>query len=163
VSTLSVLAVKNEQEAEQILGTLKTLQQQNFIKVDDAAIVTRKPDGKAKIKQAHDLVGAGALGGAFWGLLLGMLFFVPLLGAAIGAGIGAASGKMADLGISDDFIKQVSSQIQPGQAALFLLTREAVMDRVTDALKQYKFQLLRTSLSKEDEAKLRETLSLAHA
>ena len=160
MSTLSVLAFHSEIEANQVLEELKKLQDQNLIKVEDAAIVTRDQSGKPKIKQARNLVGAGALGGAFWGLLLGLLFAVPLLGMAVGAGLGAMGGKMADLGINEDFIKQVSSQIQPGQAALFLLTREAVMDKVTPVLKQYKFQVLHTSLSNEEEAKLREALGM---
>jgi uncharacterized membrane protein len=67
---------------------------------------------------------------------------------------------MSELGIDDDFIKQVNNEIQPGQAALFLLTREAVIDKVKDALTGYHCKLLHTSLSKEDEARLRETLGV---
>jgi uncharacterized membrane protein len=160
MSTLSVLVFQNETEANQVLDEMKVLQEQNLIKVEDAAIVTRDQNGRPKIKQAHNLVGAGALGGAFWGLLLGLLFAMPLVGMAVGAGLGAMSGKMKDLGISDDFIKQVGNQIQPGQAALFLLAREAVMDKVAPALKQYNFQILHTSLSSEDESKLREALGM---
>lgn len=161
MSTLSVLVFPQETEAERFLGTLKSLQQQHLINVDDAALVTRRADGRPKIRQAHDLVSMGALGGAFWGLLIGLLFFAPLVGAALGAGIGALTGKMTDIGIDDNFIKQVSTQIQPGQAAVFLYTHGAVMDKVADAVKSYNCQLIHTSLSKEDEAKLRETLGLA--
>lgn len=160
MSTLSVVLFEQEPEAERFLGTLKGLQEQNLIQVDDAAVVTRKPDGNPKIHQAHELVGAGALGGAFWGLLFGLLFFIPLIGAAVGAGMGALMGKMADMGIDDDFMKQVSSQLQPGQAALFLYTHGTVMDKVADAVKPYHCKLIHTSLSKENEAKLRESLGL---
>ncbi|HEY4389348.1 MAG TPA: DUF1269 domain-containing protein, partial [Ktedonobacteraceae bacterium] len=98
------------------------------------------------------------LGGAFWGLLVGLLFFVPLLGAAVGAGVGALSGKIADLGIDDDFIKQVGNSIQPGESALFLLTHDAVADKVLPELEHYHFQVIQTSLSTQDEATLRDTL-----
>lgn len=161
MSTLSVVLFEQEPEAERFLGTLKGLQEQHLIQVDDAAIVTRKPNGNPQIRQAHDLVGAGALGGAFWGLLFGLLFFIPLIGAAVGAGMGALMGKMGDMGIDDDFMKQVSSQLQPGQAALFLYTHGAVMDKVADAVRPYHCKLIHTSLSKENEAKLRESLGLA--
>lgn len=161
MSTLSVLAFQQEGQAQQVLNTLRQLQEQNLIQVDDAAIFTRKPDGKPTIKQANDLVGTGALGGAFWGMLLGILFFIPLIGAAVGAAAGALGGKMADYGISDDLIKQVGATVQPGQAALFLLTQNAVIDRVVDALKGYQFQLIRTSLSKEQETNLREMVGQA--
>ncbi len=160
MSNLFVLKVPDELTAERMVGTLKRLQDQQLIKVDDAAIVTRRPDGKPKVRQMHDLVGAGALGGAFWGLLIGLLFFVPLFGAAIGAATGALIGKFSDVGINDDFIKQVGSSIQPGESALFLLVRDAVADKVLPELKQYKFELIQTSLSAKDEATLRETLGL---
>lgn len=161
MSTLTVLAFQNEQEAEQMLGILKNLQARNLIKVEDAALLTRTIDGKPKIRQANDLVGAGALGGAFWGLLMGLLFFIPLIGIAIGTGMGALFGKMADICIDDDFIERVSHEIQPGKAAVFILTREAeVMDKATEALIPYHYTMIHTSFSKEDEAHLRETLGL---
>ena len=161
MSNLFVLKCADEMTAQQILGTLKSLQDQQLIKIDDAAIITRRMDGKTKVKQANDLVGAGALGGAFWGMLIGLLFFMPLLGAAVGAASGALAGKMRDIGIDDNFIKQVGSSIQPGESALFLLVNEAVADKVMPELKQYKFQLIQTSLSKEDEEKLHEMLGAA--
>ncbi|MFL5628110.1 MAG: DUF1269 domain-containing protein [Ktedonobacteraceae bacterium] len=160
MSQLFVLKFADEATPQQVVGTLKSLQDQQLIKVDDAAIVTRRPDGKTKVKQSNDLVGAGALGGAFWGMLIGLLFFMPFLGAAIGAGAGALAGKFSDIGIDDNFIKQVGSSIQPGESALFLLVRDAVADKVIPQLRQYKFQLIQTSLSNEDEAKLRETLGV---
>ena len=158
---LFVLKFADETTAQQVLGTLKNLQDRKLIKVDDAAIVTLRPDGKPKIQQMHNLVGAGALGGAFWGMLIGLLFFMPLLGAAVGAASGALAGKIRDIGIDDNFIKQVGSSIQPGESALFLLVSEAVADKVMTELKQYKFQLIQTSLSKEDEEKLHEMLGAA--
>jgi uncharacterized membrane protein len=158
MSNLFVLKFDDENTPQQVLQTLKRLQDQHLIQIEDAAIVTRKPNGKPTVKQANDLVGAGALGGAFWGMLIGLLFFMPFLGAAIGAGAGALASKFSDIGINDEFIKQVGNSIQPGQSALFLLVSEAVADKVLPELKQYKFELIQTSLSKEDEAKLRETI-----
>jgi uncharacterized membrane protein len=163
MSNLFVLKVADEMTAEQMVQTLKRLQDQQLIRVEDAAIVTRRPDGKPKIRQMHDLVGAGALGGAFWGMLIGLLFFMPFLGAAIGAGAGALAGKFSDVGINDEFIKQVGSSIQPGESALFLLVSNAVADKVLPELKQYKFQVIQTSLSEKDEAALRETLGVTKA
>ncbi|HET8839999.1 MAG TPA: DUF1269 domain-containing protein [Ktedonobacteraceae bacterium] len=163
MSNMFVLKVADESVAEQMLGTLKRLQEQRLIKVEDAAIVTRRGDGKPKIRQANDLVGAGALGGAFWGLLIGLLFFVPIFGAAIGAGAGALMGKFSDLGINDDFVKQVGNAINPGESALFLLVRDTVVDKVLPQLKQFQFQVIQTSLSHEDEQRLRETLGTVEA
>ncbi|GCE14029.1 DUF1269 domain-containing protein [Tengunoibacter tsumagoiensis] len=160
MSNLFVLKFADETIARQVADEMKNLQKQQLVKLDDAALIIRRPDGKAKIKQLHDLVGAGAMGGAFWGLLIGLLFFMPALGAAVGAGAGALSGKFADIGIDDSFIKQVGSAIQPGECALFLMTRDAVIEKVLPRLKNYQFQLIQSSLSTENEAYLREMLGV---
>jgi uncharacterized membrane protein len=158
MSKLFVLKFDNEATAQQVVATLKSLQDRQLIKLEDAAIVTMTPDGKPRVQQMHNLVGAGALGGAFWGLLIGLLFFVPVLGMLVGAGAGALAAKFSDIGIDDNFIKQVGSSIHPGESALFLLVAEAVADKVLPELKQYKFQVIQTNLSKEDEAKLHEMI-----
>lgn len=161
MSNLFVLKCADETTAENILDTLRGLSKQHLITVEDAALLTLNANGKPKIRQANDMVGAGALGGAFWGMLVGMLFLSPLVGAAIGAGMGAISGKMVDVGISDDFIKQVETSIHPGEAALFLLTSNAIADKVLPQLKNFKFEVIQTSLSREHEAQLHEMLGPA--
>lgn len=161
MENLFVLKCANEETAERILNTLRNLQKQHLIAVEDAAIVTLKSNGRPKVRQANDLVGAGAMGGAFWGMLIGLIFLSPLLGAAIGAGMGALAGKMGDIGINDDFIKQVGSTIHPGESALFLLTRNEIADKVLPELRQYKFEVIQTSLSEENEAQLHEMLGPA--
>ena len=161
-SQLIVLTFATETGAEQALGTIGSLQKQNLIALDDAATVVRGRDGKPKVKQATSLVGAGALGGAFWGMLIGLLFFMPWLGLAIGAVTGALTAKFADIGIDDGFIRDVGQKIQPGQSALFLLVRQATMDRVLEALKPYNPEVLQTNLSQEQEAKLREAFGGTH-
>ena len=155
MSELVVFALDTETGAQEMADTVKGLQKKNLITLEDAAVVVRRQDGKVKVKQANDLVGAGALGGAFWGMLIGMLFWMPWLGMAIGAVSGAIGGKLSDIGIDDGFIKEVSNSIDPGNSALFLLVRDVTPDKVLDELTEFDAQVLRTSLSKEDEAKLR--------
>lgn len=159
MSELLVFAFDDPTGADQMADSVMSLQKQQLITLSDAAIVHRKEDGKVKIKQAQNLVGAGALGGAFWGMLIGLLFFMPWLGLAIGAVTGAIAGKMADVGIDDDFIKEVGATIEPGTSALFLLVADWTEDKVLAELSQYDATLLRTSLSKEDEAQLRAVFS----
>ena len=126
-----------------------------MITLSDAAILVRKQDGKVKVTQANSLVGAGALGGAFWGMLIGLLFLAPWLGLAIGAITGAVAGGLTDVGVDDKFIKQVGEEIEPGNSALFLLVVKATWDKVEDELKKFDASVYKTSLSKEDEAKLK--------
>lgn len=159
MSELVVLAFKTQTGAQEMATEIQKLQKQQLITLEDAAIVVRKEDGKAKIKQATSLVGAGALGGAFWGMLIGLLFAMPWLGFAVGAITGAIAGKATDIGINDDFIKEVSNTVEPGHSALFLLVAQATTDKVMEALKGFDATVLKTSLSKEQDEQLREFFS----
>ena len=102
-----------------------------------------------------NLTRIGALSGAFWGLLFGVLFFIPLVGLAAGAALGAIVGSMKHVGIDEDFIKSIRSKVTEGTSALFLMTSDAVEDRVVEAMKQSKFEIIATNLSKEEEEKMR--------
>ena len=155
MSELVVVAFEDEASAVEMRDALVRLQKQGLIILDDAAVVIRKQDGKVKVKQAVSLVGQGALGGAFWGLFIGLLFWMPWLGVTVGALSGAVGGALTDTGIDDGFIKEVGNTIKPGHSALFLLVREATPDKVVDELTQFNGKILQTSLSKEDEARLR--------
>jgi uncharacterized membrane protein len=157
MSTMVVFAFNDEIGAERMRDELEELQKERLVTLDDAAVVVRKQDGKVKVKHATSLVGAGALGGAFWGMLIGLLFFMPWLGLAVGALSGAVAGKLTDVGIDDEFIKEVGQKIKLGNSALFLLVREATVDRLVDRLKPFHGHIIKTSLSKEDEMKLRES------
>lgn len=79
----------------------------------------------------------------------------PLIGAAIGAGIGALTGSLTDVGIDDDFIKNLKDKITPGTSALFVLTSDATLDRVHEEFEGQKAELISTNLSHEQEATLR--------
>ena len=159
MATLSVLKFETPEGAGQMEQTLLALQKQQLITVQDAAIVTW-PQGKKgpKTQQLHSLVGQGATMGAFWGMLFGLIFFVPFFGLAVGAAMGALSGKFADYGIDDNFIKQTRDKVTEGTSALFLLTSGAVMDKVVEAVKGQKFEIISTNLSAEQEAQLRAAL-----
>ena len=157
MATVTVLKFSTAEGAADVLTRVHDLQKQHLITVHDAAIVSW-PAGKKspRTRQLVDLVSAGALGGMFWGMLFGLIFFTPLFGMAVGAVFGALGGAFRDYGIDDDFIKRIRSQVTEGTSALFLMTSEAVMDRVADAMKDAKFEIIATNLSKEQEQELRE-------
>jgi uncharacterized membrane protein len=146
--------------ASHALRTLKQLQDEGLIVLHDAAIV-EWPEGKKKpaTRQLHDLVGPGALHGAFWGLLFGMLFFVPILGVAAGAGGGALVGALRDVGIDDGFINRVKTSVTPGTSALFLLSSSGVEDRIRQRFIGAHPELISSNLGEEEEAKLRQAFS----
>ena len=82
-----------------------------------------------------------------------------VIGAAVGAGSGALSGSLADFGIDDDFVKKLGETITPGSSALFVLVKSATEDKVLPEIEPFKPRLLKTSLSNEQEEKLKAALS----
>lgn len=160
MANLTVWKFDTADGAEQALAKLTDLQKQKLIEIQDAAIVTW-PSGKKKPKtrQAVNLAGLGALDGAFWGLLFGLIFFVPIFGMAVGAAMGALSGHFSDYGIDDEFIKDVRDNVTEGTSALFLLTQQVTLDKVQEAFAGQDLTLLRSNLTNEQEAALREHFS----
>ena len=155
--TLTAWKVDSPYGADDALATLEKLQSEGLIQIQDAAVVSWEPGrSKPKTREMHSTKKAGALGGGFWGFLFGLIFFVPILGLAIGAATGALFGSLADVGISDSFIDAVRQQVTPGTSALFLLSSDAVMDRVRAEFKDTNPELISTNLSTEQEEKLRE-------
>jgi uncharacterized membrane protein len=156
MATLSAWKFDDAGGAEASERVLLNLQSQGLIVIHDAAVVSWPADKKKpKTKQLNSLTGAGALGGSFWGLLFGLIFFVPLLGMALGAMVGALTASMADVGIDDAFIASARQEIVPGTSALFLLSENAVMDKVAEAFTGTKPHLIQTNLSKDQEDALR--------
>ena len=164
MATLTAVKFPTAVGADEALQILERLQREEAIRIHDGAVVSWV-DGakKPKTRQLNHLAGSGALGGGFWGLLFGLIFFVPILGLLVGAAMGAASASLADVGIDDDFIKEVREKVTPGTSALFALTSDGVPDKVAEAFRGVDGELLHTNLSAEQEAQLREVFSEAHA
>jgi uncharacterized membrane protein len=160
MSNLVVVVFDDEVTAFEMRTALLKMQQEYLIELEDAVVVTRDKNGKTKLDQAVNLTSAGAVGGGFWGLLIGMIFLNPLLGAAVGAGAGALSGKLTDIGLSDQMMKDIGQSFKPGSSGLFLLVRRATVDKVLDGLKEFagKGKLFKSSLEKDNENALRQAL-----
>jgi uncharacterized membrane protein len=157
-ATLTVWRFDTPDGADDATHTLQELAREGLVTVVDAATVTWPTDRKKpRTRQYAMTKSKGALGGAFWGLLFGMIFFVPLLGAAVGAASGALAGSLTDVGIDDGFINKVRDQVTPGTSALFVMTQDAVIDKVRDAFARHgQTELIFTNLSTEQESALRE-------
>ena len=158
MSQLVVIGFDDESTAFAMRAELAKMQKEYLIDMEDVVVVTKDEKDKVKLFQAHNLTASGAVSGSFWGMLVGMLFLNPLLGAAVGAGAGAISGKLADIGVSDKFMKELGETFTPGSSALFVLVRKATPDKVLEGLKGFKGKVLQTSLTKDKEEELRKVL-----
>jgi len=169
MSELIVVAFDNETQAGEIRKLLLSMQKEYLLELEDAVTVVKNQGGKLSLNQIYNLPVSGAASGTvfggIWGLLIGVLFFNPILGWAVGsvagATMGGVTGWLSDIGIDDDFIKQLGSTIQPGNSALFILLRKATTDKVIQELTRHnvKGTILKTSLSTDDETRLQHILN----
>ncbi|MBM7774318.1 putative membrane protein [Actinokineospora baliensis] len=161
MATLTIWRYETAGGAQEAVRSLESLSKRDLITVHDAATVSW-PEGakKPKLRQLRNLAGRGALSGAFWGMLFGLIFLIPLFGAAVGAAFGAIGGSLADVGIDDDLIKQIRDEVTPGTSALFVLSEDAVLDKVqAEFAGQEKPKLIFTNLGADQEDKLRDVFA----
>lgn len=159
MSDLIAIAYDDEYKAEQVRLDLAKMQKEHLIELEDAAVVVKDKDGKVKLKQAINLTAAGAVSGSFWGLLIGTLFFLPIAGLALGAAGGALSGALSDIGVDDNFMRELGETLTPSTSALFVLVRKVTPDKVLEEIAPYGGKVLRTSLTKDKEEQLQEVLN----
>jgi uncharacterized membrane protein len=158
MSRLVAIAYPDAATAEQVRNELVQATKEHLIQLEDAVVVEHQPDGKIKLRQAQSPAAMGAAGGALWGGLIGLLFLAPLFGMAIGAASGAVGGKMTDVGVNDDFMKTLGAKLPPGGAALIALGRSDAPDKVLERVGRYGGEVIQTSLSDEEEERLRSAL-----
>jgi uncharacterized membrane protein len=159
MSTLAAVAYPDFATAERVRQELIEATKEHLVQLEDAVIVEHREDGKIKLHQVMSTTGAGAAGGAMWGGLIGLLFLAPLVGMAVGAASGAAAGKMTDLGVDDNFVKDLGARLQPGSAALIVLGSTDARDKVIDRVKPYGGDVIQTSLGTDEEEHLRAALA----
>jgi uncharacterized membrane protein len=161
VSDLVVIEFPSEAKAEEVRHKLLEMQKDYLIDLGDAVIAIKQPNGRVKLNQLFHPTAVGATAGTLWGTLIGVIFLMPLLGAALGAASGAIGGALTDVGINDQFMKDVAASLDAGNAALFLLIRKMTTDKVLEDLKGVGGKVLRTSFDHTKEDSLRAALAAA--
>lgn len=163
MSDLVVIVYPTESKAEEVRNRLFELQKQYLITLGDAVIATKTDSGKVRLNQLVNTTASGAVAGSFWGMLIGLIFLNPLLGVAVGAASGAVGGALTDVGVNDAFMKELSTKLQPGNAALFVLIQNMTADKVLADIKGFGGEVLQTSLDESKEQVLRDALKSAAA
>jgi uncharacterized membrane protein len=159
LSDLLVIEFPSEAKAEGVREMLLAMKKEYLIELGDAVVAVKDANGRVKLNQLFQPVAHGAVSGMFWGSLIGLLFMMPLAGAALGAASGALGGRLTDLGINDEFMKQASRTLQSGNAALFLLIRKMTTDKVLAALRGAGGTLMRSSFDETKEETLQAALA----
>ena len=160
MSDLIVITYDTEQTGRDAFNELADLQKMQLLELEDAALAVKDDKGKVKVKQTleNQVSGSSAIWGGFWGLLIGLIFLAPIFWGLMGALLGYIFGKGTDIGIDNKFIKQVGESLDPGGAALFMLVIKATPDKVLEQMQKFGGEVYQTSLSNEDEEKLKKAL-----
>ena len=158
MSNLIVIVFDDPEQAGNVRATLKSVEHEGRLRLDDSAVVVKDEKGKIHVKDQMDRgVKVGAVTGGLLGILLASVFF-PIGGLIIGAVAGGLIGSAAGLGISKSFVKEVSESMTENSSALFIIVRDGDPDLAVAALRPYQGKILQTTLSPEDEETLRRTL-----
>ena len=159
MSTLIAVAYPDKETAEKVRQELIEATKERLLELEDCVVVVHGPDGKIKLQQAVSTTGAGAAGGALWGGLIGLIFLAPFVGMAIGAAAGAAGGAMSDIGVDNNFLKDLGAKLTPGSAALIVLGHSQARDKVIERVASYGGEVIQSNLDGDAEQHLREALS----
>jgi len=158
MSDLIVIGYDDKFKAEEMRTQLLKLQKEYLIDLEDAVVAVKDDSGKVKLHQTFNVTAAGALSGGFWGTLIGLIFLNPLIGLAAGAGAGALSGALTDVGINDNFMKDLAATFKNGSSLLFVLVRKSTPDKVLAEIQGSGGKVIKTSLTHEQEQKLQAAL-----
>jgi uncharacterized membrane protein len=161
LSELLVIEFASEEKAEGVRELLLAMEKEYLVGLGDAVVAVKDAGGRLKLNQLLQPVACGAA--KFWGSLIGLLFMTPLADPAIGDAAGALRGRLTELGINDEFMKQAARTLQSGNAALFLLIRNMTTDKVLAALHGVAGMVLRSSFDETKEDALHAALAGARA
>ena len=153
MGNLFVVGFDEPNQAEEVHFKLQKLQSEGLLDLADVAVAVKDEAGKAKLHHAGNLSAEGVALHGFCGSLASVML--------LNATVGAASGALADVGITDRFMKELATVLIPSRSALFVLTRRPTSDkdRVLEELKGLGGKIFTTSLSHEDEARLQAALN----
>jgi uncharacterized membrane protein len=148
---LIVAAFNQEERAGEVLDEIQELEKMRFIGVWNAAVLTKDQDGKLKLRETAEARGIrrGAGIGAIAGGILGLLVGGPIGGIVLGAGAGALTGKVVDLGFSNEELKQMGELMGPGSSAIIAVIEHKWVGDLASALEEYGAQIMRQELKDE--------------
>ncbi len=134
---LVLLHFETEGAAERTISTIRTLEAEGFLELEDAALISRASDGEIEVRSLDSGDGKTKPAvGAVIGLVAGGLVGLPILGAlALG---GAAAKKSVDTAVRelDALLDDVGQRVDAGSTALALSVRslpdpEMVVERLS--------------------------------
>ena len=153
MDNLVVVGFDEPHKAEGVCLKLQKLQSEGLLDLADVVVAVKDETGKTKLHHAGNLLAEGAVFEGFFGSLANLIL--------LNATAGAVSGALADVGITDRFMKELTKVLIPSRSALFVLTRTPTpdKDRLLEEVKGLGGKIMMTWLSHEDQTRLQAALS----
>jgi uncharacterized membrane protein len=161
-SHLWAIAYDDMERAEQVKDEITRLGwEQNYLFLEDVAVVVRHPDGSFTFDRQRFPGAANILACTTVGFLAGLVVAAPLAGAAIGAALGGVgtAAAAASAGIANDFILDVAGLMKPGTSALFVLDAEGDMEMILHAIRGLGGTVVKTNVDLERAKLIQSTLA----
>jgi uncharacterized membrane protein len=150
VGNLWAVAYDDPDRAAQVRAELQTLEERQFLLVEDMAVVVRERDGSFRLDRERFPYLGNVAGLSLVGFLAGLVVLAPLTGAVIGALVGGAGSAIAGrVGITEGFIREVEGLMKPGTSALFLLDCGGDLDVVDYRIHGLGGTVLKTNVDPE--------------
>jgi uncharacterized membrane protein len=177
---LIVVTYRNQYSAVENMRTLRKLDDDWVVDIHDAVAVAKDSYGKLHVQDSYKATSqAGARWGVLLGTILGGLALAPFTGglstaaaagavaagAAGGAALGGfggatmASWEKQAVGLSEEFVSEVSEGLWRGESAIFALVSSRNPDRVLGYFQGTGGKVSSTNLSPYEEERVQQILT----
>jgi uncharacterized membrane protein len=150
--------------AEHLRARIAELVEKHCLILRDTAVAVRYSDGSLTLNGEPFVAPVDLKCHTFASFLAGLaLGAPPLTGAAVCAWESAAGRTTAEVGIDDEFIREVSALLKPGTSALFVLDDEGDMGEILHSIHGLGGTVLKTNVDVERAKLIQATLAAASA
>jgi uncharacterized membrane protein len=143
---------------------LRMMEKDELIDLEESVVLVRDDKGEVHFHHSQHFTLPVSLGGGLVGTLVGLMIINPvfaLIGGISGTALGAVLGAPKEIGIEEDFMKELAGEMQAGSSSLFIVTRRGDPQKIMGALKAYKGKILCNALYHQDEGKLKAACQLS--
>jgi len=161
MSDLIIMVCSDTEKAEKVRTHLYQVKDEKNFDLDESVVVVISDDRRVHFHHSQHFTFPAALSGGFLGFLAGMLLIHPvfaLFGGIVGGMAGAVIGAMKEIGLDEDFMKDLAKALKPGTSALFLVPHGEDTSKILPELEKFQGNIISTSLAHTDEEKLKRIL-----
>ena len=159
---IAIVTFDDMQKAKEVLASLKHMEKEELVELEDAVVIVKDEHGKLKVKETKDLTtGKGAAKGGVVGLVVGLMLGGPIGGLLLGSLAGALAGKSIDLGVSNEKVEAVSESMADASSALLVQIKSGNKDALAAMVRQSGGELHEVSVTEEVASEVSEVAAQA--